>query len=40
MFLLSADGNDNVQAIFLGPAPGGTGGPTGGTLVKMLQLIQ
>jgi len=40
MFLLSADGNDNVQAIFLGPAPGGQGGPTGGTLVKVLQLIQ
>ena len=40
MFLLSADGNDNVQAIFLGPAAGGSGGPTGGTLVKQLQLIQ
>jgi hypothetical protein len=40
MFLLSAQGNDNVQAIFLGPAPGGQGGPTGGTLVKQLQLIE
>jgi hypothetical protein len=40
MFLLSAQGNDNVQAIFLGPAPGGQGGPTGGTLVKVLQLIE
>lgn len=40
MFLLDADKNDNVQAIFLGPAPGGSGGPTGGTLVKQLQLIQ
>jgi len=40
MFMLSAQGNDNVQAIFLGPAPGGQGGPTGGTLVKVLQLIE
>jgi hypothetical protein len=40
MFLLSADGNDNIQAIFLGTAPGSTGGPTGGSLVKILQLIQ
>jgi hypothetical protein len=40
MFLLSADGNDNVQAIFIGPAAGGSGGPTGGSLVKQHQLIQ
>jgi hypothetical protein len=40
MFLTNVDGNENVKAIFLGPAPGGTGGPTGGTLVKVLQLIQ
>jgi len=40
MFLLDSDKNDNVKAIFLGPAPGGSGGPTGGTLVKQLQLIQ
>jgi hypothetical protein len=40
MFLLDAQGNDNVEAIFLGPAPGGQGGPTGGTLVKVLQLIE
>lgn len=40
MFLLDVEGNDNVQAIFLGAAPGGTGGPTGGTLVKLLQLIE
>jgi hypothetical protein len=40
MFILSADGNDNVKAIFLGTAPGGSGGPKGGTLVKILQLIQ
>jgi putative Flp pilus-assembly TadE/G-like protein len=40
MFILSADGNDNIQAIFLGTAAGSAGGPTGGTLVKVLQLIQ
>jgi hypothetical protein len=40
VFLQSADGNDNIQALFLGPAPGAVGGPTGGSLVKPLQLIQ
>jgi Flp pilus assembly protein TadG len=42
MFLLPSPKSppDNIQAIFLGPAPGGAGGPTGGTLVKVLQLIQ
>jgi hypothetical protein len=43
MFLLPSPKNgppDNIQAIFLGPAPGGHGGPTGGTLVKILQLIE
>ncbi len=29
MFLLSADGNDNIQAIFLGTAPGRHGRPDG-----------
>ena len=40
MFILSADNNNNIQAIFLGTAPGGAGGPVGGSLVKVLQLIQ
>jgi hypothetical protein len=41
VFLQDTPGNtDNIQAIFVGPAPGGHGGPTGGTLVKQLQLIQ
>jgi hypothetical protein len=41
LFLQDSPGNtDNLQGIFLGYAPGGTGGPTGGTLVKVLQLIQ
>jgi hypothetical protein len=40
IFLLDADGNDNIQAIFIGPAQGGGSGPTGGPLVKVLQLIQ
>jgi hypothetical protein len=43
MFLLPNDPKgppDNVHAIFIGPAPGGHGGPTGGTLVKTLQLIE
>jgi hypothetical protein len=40
MFLLDVEGNDNVQAIFLGPAPGGGGGPNQGPLVRVLQLIE
>jgi len=40
MFILDADQNNNIQAIFLGTAPGSAGGPTGGSLVKVLQLIQ
>jgi hypothetical protein len=43
MFLLPNDPTgppDNVHAIFIGPAPGGGGGPTGGPLVKILQLIE
>jgi hypothetical protein len=40
MFILDSDQNANIQAIFLGTAPGGGGGPTGGSLVKVLQLIQ
>lgn len=40
MFLLGVEGNDNVQAIFLGPAPGGTGGVNTGPLVRVLQLIE
>ena len=43
MFLLGTGQQgppDNIQAIFLGTAPGGDPGPTGGTLVKVLQLIQ
>jgi hypothetical protein len=31
---------DNIHALFIGPAPGGSGGPTGGSLVKILQLIE
>ena len=31
---------DNIQARYIGPAPGGRGGPTGGPLVKVLQLIE
>jgi hypothetical protein len=31
---------DNIHALFIGPAPGGAGGPTGGPLVKILQLIE
>jgi hypothetical protein len=31
---------DNVHALFIGTAPGGGGGPTGGPLVKVLQLIE
>jgi hypothetical protein len=40
MFLMDVDGNDNVQAIFLGTAPGGGGGPQQGPLVRVLQLIE
>jgi len=41
LFLTTTPGNtDNLTGIFLGFAPGGSGGPTGGTLVKVLQLIQ
>jgi hypothetical protein len=43
MFLLPPDKKgppDNVQAIFMGMAPGGDPGPTAHTLVKVLQLIQ
>ena len=41
IFLKDSPGNtDNIEGIFLGFAPGGSGGPTGGTLVKVLQLIQ
>jgi len=31
---------DNIHALFIGTAPGGGGGPTGGPLVKILQLIE
>jgi hypothetical protein len=31
---------ENIQAIFLGPAPGGGGGPNQGPLVRVLQLIE
>jgi hypothetical protein len=31
---------ENIQALYIGPAPGGGGGPTGGPLVKVLQLIE
>jgi Flp pilus assembly protein TadG len=31
---------ENIHARFLGTAPGGGGGPTGGPLVKVLQLIE
>jgi hypothetical protein len=43
MFLLPNDPQgppDNIHAVFIGPAPGGGGGPTGGPLVKILQLIE
>jgi hypothetical protein len=41
IFLKDSPGNtDNIEGIFLGFAPGGGGGPTGGSLVKVLQLIQ
>lgn len=31
---------ENIHALFIGTAPGGGGGPTGGPLVKVLQLIE
>jgi hypothetical protein len=31
---------ENIKARYIGPAPGGGGGPTGGPLVKVLQLIE
>ncbi|MBA2322659.1 MAG: hypothetical protein H0V92_01095 [Pseudonocardiales bacterium] len=41
IFLQNTPGNtDNIQGIFLGYAPGGSGGTTNGTLVRVLQLIQ
>jgi hypothetical protein len=30
----------DIQSRYIGPAPGGLGGPTGGSLVKVLQLIE
>jgi hypothetical protein len=41
LFLQDSPGNtDNIEGIFLGPAPGGGGSTTPGTMVKVLQLIQ
>jgi Flp pilus assembly protein TadG len=43
LFLLPNDPTgppDNVHALFIGTAPGSAGGPTGGPLVKVLQLIE
>jgi hypothetical protein len=41
VFLQDTPGNtNNITALFVGPAPGGSGGPTGGTIVKLLQLVQ
>jgi hypothetical protein len=43
IFLLPNDPTgppDNIHALFIGTAPGGGGGPTGGPLVKVLQLIE
>jgi Putative Flp pilus-assembly TadE/G-like len=40
MFIQSIDKKENVTAIFIGPAPGGHGGPIAGPLVRTLQLIQ
>jgi hypothetical protein len=31
---------ENIHARYIGPAPGGAGGPVGGPLVKILQLIE
>ena len=43
IFLEPVDRNgppENIQARYIGPAPGGLGGPTGGPLIKVLQLIE
>jgi hypothetical protein len=43
LFLLPNDPTgppDNVHALFIGTAPGAAGGPIGGPLVKVLQLIE
>jgi hypothetical protein len=43
MFLLPNDPTgppQNIHALFIGTAPGSAGGPTGGPLVKVLQLIE
>jgi len=43
MFLEGSDSQgppDNIQAIFIGMAPGGDPGPTANTLIRVLQLIQ
>jgi hypothetical protein len=40
MFILDVNGNENIQAIFLGHAPGAPGGEVAGPLVKVLQLIE
>ena len=43
IFLLPNDPKgppENIHALFIGTAPGGSGGPTGGPLVKVLQLIE
>jgi len=43
IFLLPNDPGgppENIQALFIGTAPGSGGGPTGGPLVKVLQLIE
>ena len=40
MWLEGVEGNDNIIARFLGFVPGGEGGPTPGTTVKRIRLIQ
>jgi hypothetical protein len=43
IFLEPVDPNgppENIHARYIGPAPGGAGGPVGGPLVKILQLIE
>ncbi|MGH7579005.1 MAG: type IV pilus modification PilV family protein, partial [Gemmatimonadales bacterium] len=43
IFLMPVEPNgppENIQALYIGPAPGSGGGPTGGPLVKILQLIE